>query len=101
MPHLLELFSGTGSMGRAFRAKGWQVTSVDIDSKALPTICRDILELEAEDVLEYGDIDLIWASPPCTHDSCAITNARTPRHLEVSAARVRKVFDLPDQRCRY
>ncbi len=64
MPHLLELFSGTGSMGRAFRARGWQVTSVDIDPRALPTICCDIMELELGDVLESGEVDLIWASPP-------------------------------------
>ena len=84
MPHLLELFSGTGSMGRAFRARGWQVTSVDIDAKSLPTICCDILELDAEHVSEYGNVDLIWASPPCTHYSCARTKARTPRDLRVA-----------------
>ena len=97
MPHLLEPFSGTGSMGRAFRSRGWQVTSVDIDPKALPTICCDILELEIEDVLEHGNVDLIWASPPCTHYSCARTNARTPRDLDGSDALVRKVLDLADQ----
>ncbi len=101
MPHLLELFSGTGSMGRAFRARGWQVTSVDIDAKALPTICCDMLELEVEHVLEYGNVDLIWASPPCTHYSCARTKARTPRDLEGSDALVRKVLDLADQLCCY
>ncbi len=101
MPHLLELFSGTGSIGRAFRARGWQVTSVDIDAKALPTICCDMLELEVEHVLEYGNVDLIWASPPCTHYSCARTNARTPRDLEGSDALVRKVLDLADQLCCY
>ena len=30
MPHLLELFSGTGSGGKVFEAGGWAVTSVDI-----------------------------------------------------------------------
>ncbi len=97
MPHLLELFSGTQSMGKSFRAKGWQVTSVDLDGKSLPTICCDILELEIEDVVEHGNVDLIWASPPCTHYSCARTNARTPRDLEGSDALVRKVLDLADQ----
>ncbi len=97
MPHLLELFSGTGSMGRAFRARGWQVTSVDIDTAALPTICCDILELQVEDVLEFRPVDLVWANPPCTQYSCARTNARTPRDLEGSDALVRKVLDLADQ----
>ena len=31
---LLELFSGTGSVGRVFREAGWDVTSVDLDPKA-------------------------------------------------------------------
>ena len=97
MPHLLELFSGTGSMARAFRARGWRVTSVDLDPSAFPTICCDILELEVEEILEYGNVDLIWASPPCTHYSCARTNARTGRDLEGSDALVRKVLDLADQ----
>ena len=64
MPHLLELFCGTGSIGRAFRARGCQVTSVDLEAKFNPTICCDVLELELEQVLEFGNVDLIWASPP-------------------------------------
>ena len=64
MPHLLELFSGTGSVGKAFRQVGWQVTSVGIDVNFVPTICCDVLELEVERVLEHGNVDLICASPP-------------------------------------
>jgi hypothetical protein len=101
MPHLLELFSGTGSMGRAFRAKGWQVTSVDLLAKFNPTICCDVLDLELEDVLEHGNVDLIWASPPCTHYSCARTKAKTPRDLDGSDALVQKVLDLADSLCCY
>ena len=37
---------------------------MDIDPKSIPTICCDIMELEIEDVLESGNVDLIWASPP-------------------------------------
>ena len=96
MPHLLELFSGTGSVGRAFRERGWHVTSVDIDMKFLPTICCDVLELEADAVLEHGNVDLLWASPPCTQYSCARTTARTPRDLIGADAMVRKVLDLAD-----
>ena len=46
MRRLLELFSGTGSMGRAFAELGWEVTSLDVDPKAEPTICADICSWE-------------------------------------------------------
>ena len=39
---LLELFSGTGSVGRAFEALGWEVTSLDLEGE--PTIKCDILD---------------------------------------------------------
>jgi hypothetical protein len=97
MPHLLELFSGTGSMGRAFEDIGWDVTSVDLNYKACPTIHCDILELCAGEVLEHGNVDLIWSSPPCTHYSCARTYAKTPRDLEGSDTLVAKVLDLADE----
>ena len=82
MPHLLELFSGTGSVGKVFREAGWRVTSVDCESKFNPTICWDVLGLEPR--LVEGRVDLIWASPPCTHYSIARTTAKTPRDLEGS-----------------
>ena len=78
--------------------RGWQVTCVDIDARALPTICADIMELTSEDLLEYGNVDLIWSSP-CTHYSCSPTT-ETPRDLE-SDALVSKVLDLADQLCCY
>jgi hypothetical protein len=97
MPHLLELFSGTGSIGRAFRELGWQVTSVDIDPRFVPDICRDVMELDAGEVQAvYGNVDLLWASPPCTQYSCARTTARTPRDLVGSDALVAHVLDLAD-----
>jgi hypothetical protein len=95
--HLLELFSGTGSIGRAFRERGWQVTSVDMEAKFNPTICSNIMELESEHVLGYGNVDLIWASPPCTMYSCARTRAKTPRDLVGSDLLVSKVIDLADE----
>ena len=78
MPHLLELFSGTGSIGRAFRERGWHVTSVDIESKFLPTICCDVLELEVDNVLEHGNVDLLWASPPLYSIQLREDNCKDP-----------------------
>ncbi len=63
MPVLLELFSGTGSMGRAFRQLGWEVISVDIDTDVIASIHIDVRKLTPEMV---GNVDMIWASPVCT-----------------------------------
>jgi len=93
--HLLELFSGTGSVGRAIRARGSGVTSVDLEERFSPTICCDVLELQAEDI--PGPVHLLWASPPCTHYSRARSKANTPRDLEGSDRLVRKVLQLAEQ----
>ena len=98
-PVLLELFSGTGSVGRAFRALGWEVFSVDIDSSTTPTLLANVLDVQLNALPPR--VDCIWASPPCTHYSCARTKAKTPRDLEGSDALVRKVlaiicyYDIP------
>ena len=95
MPHLLELFCGTKSVGKVFEERGWKVTSVDFDPQFKPTICMNVLDLEP--YMIEGNVDLVWASPLCTHYSRARTTARTPRDLEGSDALVRKCLDLADR----
>ena len=75
---LLELFSGTKSVGRAFEALGWEVTSLDTDATTRPTICADIQEWD-DRTYPPGHFDFIWASPVCTEFSRALT--RRPRRL--------------------
>ena len=95
MPHLLELFSGTGSVGRAFRAKGWEVTSVDCDRAADATIQQDVRDL---DVSNLGEIDAILASPPCTNYSVARRSAETTAEdLGTSDGLVRKTLEIAGQ----
>ena len=53
---LLELYSGTGSVGRAFAALGWDVVSVDLDPRANATHCCDIAEWDCTCV---GEVDVI------------------------------------------
>lgn len=79
---VLELFSGTRSIGRAFEARGHEVFSVDYDRKFLANAHCDIETLTAAQVLEwFGRPDVIWASwtnhpnprfkPPCSNgDPC-------------------------------
>lgn len=67
---LLELFSGSGSVGKVAKKLGYEVTSVDI---LFPATYRcDILEWNYK---KYppGYFDVIWASPPCTEFSYAKT----------------------------
>ena len=97
MPHLLEFFSGTGSMGKAFRDKGWLVTSVDIREDFHPSILCDVMAFDVQMLEGLPPVDLLWASPPCTHYSSARTTAKTPRDLVGSDAMVQKVLDLADE----
>jgi hypothetical protein len=92
MPILLELFSGTGSMGRAFRARGWEVISVDIDPATDCTMCMDVRDLTPRQLPAHPD--LVWASPVCCHYSRARTNAKTPRDLAWADSLVQAVLDL-------
>ncbi len=64
---LLELFSGSGSIGNVFK-QTFEVTSLDSDPKARATITCDIMDWDYK-VYEPGYFDVIWASPPCTEFS--------------------------------
>lgn len=80
---VLELFSGTRSIGRAFEARGHEVFSVDYDRKFLANAHCDIETLTAAQVLEwFGRPDVIWASPDCTTFSIAAISHHRRRDPE-------------------
>ena len=63
MKTILELFKGTGSVGKIFSKSGdWKITSVDNVKKFEPTICVSVLDL---DYKSLEPPDFLWASPPC------------------------------------
>jgi hypothetical protein len=67
---LLELFSGTGSVGDVAKAMGYEVVSLDMLMRA--DIQIDILEWDFT-VYPPGFFDVVHASPPCTEYSIALT----------------------------
>ena len=75
---VLELFSGTRSIGKAFEDRGHEVFSIDFDRRFLANAHCDIETLTTEQVLEwFGKPDVIWASPDCaTFSMAAISHHR-------------------------
>ena len=66
---LLELFSGTKSVGKVVEQLGYEVTSLDLKDTE---INYDMMSWSFT-VYESGHFDVIWASPPCTKYSSAKT----------------------------
>ena len=64
---ILELFKGTGSVGKAARRRGMDVRSLDFLEKYKPDILADMLTWDYKKwSAETNWVpDLIWASPPC------------------------------------
>jgi len=62
MVRCLELFSGTGSVGKCCKELGIDTLSIDIDGRADITV--SILDWDYT-TYPKDSFDLIWASPPC------------------------------------
>jgi site-specific DNA-cytosine methylase len=65
---LLELFKGTGSVGKVAKKMGFNdIVSIDFDPIYTPTIETDILDWNYKKFYKETKFlpDFIWASPPC------------------------------------
>ena len=85
---LLELFSGTKSVGRVAEQLRFEVTSLDRDLDA--DIKCDIMDWDYKQYL-VGYFDVIWASPPCIEYSKCKTTA--PRNIALTNA-IKKLKSL-------
>jgi len=66
MVKVLELFSGTGSVGKCCKQLGWETVSVDLISES--THKCDIMNFDYKQY-HKDSFDIVWASPPCTNYS--------------------------------
>lgn len=63
---MVELFSGSGNMARAFRKEGYKTLTIDLEQEA--DIQKDIRDVTAKEIIKKlgGRPNVLWASPPCT-----------------------------------
>ena len=90
---LLELFSGTGSVGNVAKTLGWEVVSLDLKNA---DINEDILTWDYKKY-EPNYFDMVWSSPPCTEYSMAKTTA--PRNIPKANEIVKKTLDIINYLC--
>ena len=86
---ILELFAGTGPVGKVARELGHKVISLDKDMDA--DIKTDILEWNYK-AYEPNSFNLIWASPPCTEYSIAKTTGK--RKIEEANEIVKRTLEI-------
>lgn len=65
----VELFAGTGSFSKVARARGHNIFRVELDKSFEAELHKDILQVTKKDLPK--EIDILWASPPCTAFSVA------------------------------
>ena len=87
---LLELFSGTGSVGKVAKDFGFDVVSLDLKNANINT---DILQWDYKQ-FNRNDFDVIWASPPCIEYSIAKTTG--VRKIEEANRIVLKTIEIID-----
>ena len=85
---LLELFSGTGSVGKVAIKYGYSVTSLDLKNASINC---NILDWDFQQ-FPVGYFDLIWSSPPCTEYSRAKTVGT--RNLDYANKIVLKTIEI-------
>jgi site-specific DNA-cytosine methylase len=89
---LLELFAGTGSVGKVATIFHIDTTSLDRDMVA--DIQTDIMDWDYQSAYEPKHFDIIWASPPCTEYSIAKTIGI--RDIEGANNIVQRTLDIID-----
>ncbi len=69
MMKMLELFCGSKNVTKAFQARGFECTTMDLDPRFNADLQLDVLTLPDD---YFSGFDAIWASPPCSAFSVAV-----------------------------
>ena len=85
---LLELFSGTGSVGKVAKELGYDVVSLDLKNA---DINADILQWNYKQ-FKPNEFKIIWASPPCIEYSRAKTTGI--RKIDYANSIVKKTIEI-------
>jgi hypothetical protein len=75
---VLELFSGTGSVGKVCKEFGYEVISLDLKNA---DINIDIMNWNYKEKFNVGHFDIIWCSPPCNSFSVLQNAIRTKEEI--------------------
>ena len=89
---VLDLFSGTKTVARAYRARGYHVLTVDNDPKWTPDILVDILTWDYEALFKPGTFFVVACGVPCTEFSSALTTR--PRNLALGDSLALKALEI-------
>jgi len=65
----LELFAGTGSFSNVAKERGHSIFRVELNKEFEAELHKDIFNVNIDDLPK--NIDVVWASPPCTFFSVA------------------------------
>ena len=85
---LLELFSGTGSVGNVAKELGYDVVSLDLKNADINT---DILQWNYKQ-FKQNEFNIVSASPPCTEYSRAKTTGL--RKIDYANSFVKKTIEI-------
>lgn len=88
---MIDLCSGLGGASQPFIDRGWNVSRVDNNPKfknIIYTFIISVKDIEKSKLFIPGEVDFVWASPPCNCFSMASihlnwTKRRKPKHIGV------------------